>query len=49
MYDLHGCQFSSVQSLYQVGRLGEITDDLTEILFQSFLEEALVSRFSMGR
>ena len=42
-------QFSSVQSLDRVGRRGDMRDDSAEILFQSFLREALVSSSGMGR
>ena len=40
---------SSVQSLDRLGRLGDMTDDSTEILFQSFLQEAIVSSSGLGR
>ena len=40
---------SSVQSLDQLGRRGDMRDDSVEILFQSFLQEALVSSSGMGR
>ena len=40
---------SSVQSLYRFGRRGDMRDDSAEILFQSFLQEALVSSSGMGR
>ena len=42
-------QFSSVQSLDRFGRRGDMRDDSAEILFQSFLQEALVSSSGMGR
>ena len=42
-------QFVSVQSLDRLGRLGDMKDDSAEILFQSFLQEALVSSSGMGR
>ena len=42
-------QFSSVQSLDRLSCRGDITDDSAEILFQSFLQEAIVSTFSLGR
>ena len=42
-------QFSSVQSLDWLGHWGDMRDDSAEILFQSFLQEALVSSSSMGR
>ena len=35
--------FSSIQSLDQLGPWGEMRDDLAEILFQSFTQEAIVS------
>ena len=35
-------QFSSVQFLDRLGCRGDMRDDLAEILFQSFLQEALV-------
>ena len=41
--------FSSAQSLDRLGRQGDMTDDSAEILFQSFLQEALVSSSSMSR
>ena len=41
--------FSSVQSLDQFGRRWDLRDDSAEILFQSFLQEALVNRSRMGR
>ena len=44
-------QFSSVQSFGRLGhRLGgDMKDDSAEILFQSFLQEVLVSSSGMGR
>ena len=42
-------QFSSVQSLNGLGRRVDMRDDSTEIFFQSFLQEALVSSSGMGR
>ena len=48
-------QFSSVQSLDRLGRQdggevgGNMTDYSAEILFQSFLQEAIVSSSYMGR
>ena len=42
-------QFSSVQSLDRLGRRGDMRSDSAEILFQSFLLEALVSSPGMGR
>ena len=39
----------SVQSLDWFGRRGDMTDDSAEILFQSFLREAIVSSSGMGR
>ena len=41
--------FSSVQSLDRLGRLRDKRDDPTEILFQSFLQEAPVRGSGMGR
>ena len=35
--------FSSIQSLDRLGRRGDMRDDSAEILFKSFLQEALVS------
>ena len=37
----------SVQSLHRLGRQGDMRDDSAEILFQSFLQEALVSSSGM--
>ena len=45
----HSYSFSSVQSLDRLGRREDMRDDSAEILFQSFLREALVSSFSVGR
>ena len=46
-------QFSWVRSLDRLGRWGEggggMADDSAEIIFQSFLQEATVSSFSVGR
>ena len=42
-------QFSSVQSLDQLGHHGDMRNDSAEILFQSFLQKALVSSSGMGR
>ena len=42
-------QFSSVQSLDRLGRRGHVRDDSADILFQSFLQEALVSSSGMAR
>ena len=39
----------SVQSLDRLGRRGNMRDDSAEILFQTFLQEALVSSSGMGR
>ena len=41
--------FSSVQSLDRLDRRGDIRDDSAEILFQSFLQEVIVSSSSMGK
>ena len=40
---------SSVQSLYRLGHRRDTKDDSAEILFQSFLRQALVSSSGMGR
>ena len=42
-------QFISVQSLDQLGDQGDMRDLSAEILFQPFLQEALVSSSGMGR
>ena len=42
-------QFSSVQSFDRLGRWGDMRDDSVDILFQSFLQEAIVSSSGMGR
>ena len=42
-------EFSSVQSLNRSGRQGDVRDDSAEILFQSFLLEALVCSSGIGR
>ena len=42
-------QFSSVQSLDQLGRRGNMRDDSAEIPFQSLLQDDLVSSSGMGR
>ena len=42
-------QFSSVQSLDRSGRWGNMRDNSAEILFQSFLQEALVSSSGKGK
>ena len=41
--------YNSFQSLDRLSRLGDIGEDFAEILFQSFLYEALVSSSGMGR
>ena len=41
--------FSAVQSLDLLDRRGDMRDDSAEILFQSFLQEVLVSRSGIGR
>ena len=41
--------FSAVQSLDLLDRRGDMRDDSAEILFQSFLQEALVGSSGMGR
>ena len=38
-----------MQSLDRLSRQGDMTDDSAEILFQSFLQEAIVSSSDMGR
>ena len=40
---------SSVQSLDRLGRRGDTRDDSKQIIFQSFLQGALVSSFGTGR
>ena len=40
---------SSVQSLDRLGHQGDMTDDSSQILFQSFLREAIVSNSGTGR
>ena len=42
-------QFSSAQSFDRLGRRGNMMDDSAAILFQSFLQEALVSGSGMDR
>ena len=42
-------QFGSVRSLDRLGRRGDLRDDSAEILFQSCLQEALVSSSGTGR
>ena len=42
-------QFISVQSLDQLGRWRVMRDDSAEIIFRSFLQEALVSNSGMSR
>ena len=42
-------QLSSLQSLDRLDRRVDMRDDSAEILFQSFLHEALVNRSGMGR
>ena len=44
----HELQFSSVQSLDQLDRRGDMRDDSAKIQFQSLLREALVSSSGMG-
>ena len=41
--------FSSLQSFDRLGRRGNMRDDSAEILFLSFLQEALMSSSGMGR
>ena len=40
---------SSVQSLDRFGRWGDMIDESAEVLFQSFMQEALASSSGMGR
>ena len=49
IFYLSHIQTCSVQSLDQLGHQGVIRDNLTEILSQAFLHEALVSNSGMGR
>ena len=42
-------RFSSVLSLDGLGRRGDMRDDSAEILFQSFLREALLSSSGIAR
>ena len=42
-------QFSSALSLDRLGRRGDMKDDSAQILFQSFLQQALVSSSGVGR
>ena len=42
-------QFSSLQSHDRLDRRGDMRDGSAEILFQSFLQQALVSSSGMGR
>ena len=42
-------QFASLQSLDRLGHRGDMTNDSAEILFQSFLQEAVVSSSGTGR
>ena len=47
---LYHLRYTTVQSLDQLqGHWWDIKDDSAEILFQSFLQEALVSSSGMGR
>ena len=52
-HNAQSVQFSSVQPLDRLGRRGgggsDMKDDSAEILFQSFLQETLVSSCGMGR
>ena len=41
-------QFSSFQSLDRLGRRGDMRDDSVEILFQSFLQEAVMGSSGIG-
>ena len=45
-YDIRQGSVCSVKSLGRLGHWGDMRDDSAEILFQSFLQEALVSRQS---
>ena len=51
IYDnaMRNFRFSSVQFLDRLDRRGDMRDDSAEILFQSFLQVALVSSSGMGR
>ena len=42
-------QFSSLQSLDRWGRPGDMKDGSAKILFQSFLQEAIVSSSGIGK
>ena len=42
-------QLCSDQSLDRFGRRGDMRDDSTQILFQPFLQKAIVSSFGMSR
>ena len=48
-YDTFIVLISSVQSLDRLDCLGDMRDDSAEVLFQSFLQEALVSSSGFGR
>ena len=48
LHHLSSIQFCPVQSLDRLGRRGDMRDDSAEIIFQSFLQEALASSAGMG-
>ena len=48
-YDIRQGSVCSVKSLGRLGHWGDMRDDSAEILFQSFLQKALVSSSGMGR
>ena len=48
-YDIRQGSVCSVKSLGRLGHWGDMRDDSAEILFQSFLQEALVSSSGMGK
>ena len=45
----YSVQFGSVPSLDRLGHRGDMRDDLAEILFQPFLQKALVGSSCLGR
>ena len=46
---VNAVRFSLIQSLYQLGRRGNMTDNSAEIPFQSFLRETIVSSHDHGQ
>ena len=46
--NLSGVQLNLVKALDRLGRLGDMRDDSAEVIFQSFLQEALVSSSGTG-